>query len=448
MIVVAAAQSGSGTLTDVANAFKLTSGTWISTALAYARRLFFALVKLELAWTGVTYVLQRDNLSDFVANLVLKFMGVFFFLAVLQNAPLWIPAIVNSFAQAGASIGGQTGVLDPSATFGEGLQLAEAMVVSINSPDMFSAIIPALLAVLCSIWVVAAYAVVAGQLMVTLIESYIVISAGLFFLGFSGSRWTLTFSERYIGYAISVGIKLFMLYLIIGLGQTLTAQWLTLFKPGVAASPQLYIGVAGSALVFTLLGWQIPNLAASLMNGSPSMSFGAIANTAGSMAAGAATLTGTGIGATAAISAAGVSGASYLAARATSGRDQGPSGGPRETAPVGVIAGRPEELDSYHFGPEQPSTTTTPTSGASSEPTTGDAGSSASPSSESSPPATPTSNSRPSRSTVDASRGTSKSLLDTARRISTALQNVQPPVFPNDSAGGSIQIRFKHHDAD
>jgi type IV secretion system protein TrbL len=238
-----------------------------------------------------------------------------------------------------------------------------------------------------------------------------------------------------------------MLYLIIGLGQTLTMQWLTLFKPGVAASPQLYIGVAGSALVFTLLGWQIPNLAASLMNGSPSMSFGSIANTAGTMAAGAATLTGTGMGATAAVAAAGVSGATFLAARATSGSGQSPSGGRRESAPVGVIAGRPEELESYHFGPEQRPSTAAQHSGAMSEPTTSDVGSSASQSVSSTPEA-PTSHSQPPRSTIDPSRGGSKSLLDTARRISTALQNVQPPLFPNDSAGGSIHIRFKHHDAD
>jgi type IV secretion system protein TrbL len=446
MIAVAAAASGSGTLTDVANAFKLTSGTWISTALAYARHLFFALVALELAWTGVTYLLQRDNLSDFVANLVLKLMGVFFFLAVLQNAPTWIPDIVNSFAQAGSTIGGQTNVLDPSATFGEGLQLAEAMVVSINSPDMFTAMIPALLSVLCAIWVVAAYAVVAGQLMVTLIESYIIISAGLFFLGFSGSRWTLPFSERYIGYAISVGIKLFMLYLIIGLGQTLTIQWLTLFKPGVAAAPQLYIGVAGSALVFMLLGWQIPNLAASLMNGSPSMSFGAIANTASSMAVGAASLTGTGVGVTAAIAAAGVGSTSFFAARATSGRGQSPSGGGRNLGVEGVIAGRPEALESYRFPPERASTAAEVQAGGSSEPTTGDSATSGSSPSESKAPAT--SNSQVSQSTVERSPSASKSLLSTARRISTALKNVQPPLFPNDSASGSISIRFKHHDAD
>src|SRR6202040_1705231 len=108
-----------------------------------------------------------------------------------------------------------------------------------------------------------------GQLMVTLIESYIVISAGLFFLGFSGSRWTLPFSEKYVAYAVSVGIKLFMLYLIVGLGQTLAAQWQKLFAPGIVAAPDIYIGVAGSALVFMLLGWQIPNLAPSLMSGSP-----------------------------------------------------------------------------------------------------------------------------------------------------------------------------------
>ena len=60
----AAADGGAGTLTDVANAFKTTSAGWISTALDYARHLFFLLVAIELAWTAVTYVLQRDSLSE------------------------------------------------------------------------------------------------------------------------------------------------------------------------------------------------------------------------------------------------------------------------------------------------------------------------------------------------------------------------------------------------
>ena len=481
--VNAAATGGNGTLTDVANAFKATSGSWITTALAYARHLFVLLVALELAWTGVTYVLQRDSLPDFVANLVLKLMGVFFFLAVIQNAPTWIPAIVGSFSQAGSAISGQSVVLDPSATFGEGLQLAKTMLATLNNPAFLTAVLAILLAVLCSIAVVVAFAVVAGQLMVTLIESYIVISAGLFFLGFSGSRWTLPFSERYVGYAISVGIKLFMLYLIVGLGETLAHDWLPLFKAGSPSPPEVYIGVAGSALVFMLLGWQIPSMAASLMNGSPSMSLGGLANTASTMVAAGAAVGGAGLAVSGAVTAASVSAATMAAARL----NPSSRSGAHEPAPVGFISGPPDGVGSRPSSDSQPSSgpvaDTAPapqphpnsTIGDQSETTTqgSSLGGAIGPE-----PATSVGGSHipgdggvgassDARSPVEDNLAVLRAIAETAReaasaqvpspasriasvtrKASAALRNVQLPSAPSDAAGGAIHIRFRHHDGD
>jgi type IV secretion system protein TrbL len=482
----AAADGGAGTLTDVANAFKTTSAGWISTALDYARHLFFLLVAIELAWTAVTYVLQRDSLSDFVASVVLKLMGVFFFLALLQNAPVWIPYVVDSFSQAGANIGGQGVVLDPSSTFGEGLQLAKNMLGTLSNPVFFTAIVAVLLAVFCSIGVVVAYAVVAGQLMVTLIESYIVVSAGLFFLGFSGSRWTLPFSEKYVAYAVSVGIKLFMLYLIVGLGQTLAAQWTVLFTPGVIASPDLYIGVAGSALVFMLLGWQIPSLAASLMNGSPMMTLGTAGSTLGTMAAGGATVVAGGLAATGAVALSGVAAAAALAGTIADPKKLEHGSNSMPPGAVGIITGAPRDR-----GPEAtrtPATTLAANAGLESGPVTSSSvnetgkedsqtgvqgaqvdGSYSAAAMSGSAPLHTASKSSMVDASADALRAESPGDASMAgsgaapnpyspdaknrsgpslRSALDALRSLRIPSMPNDAAGGSIHIRFKHHDAE
>jgi type IV secretion system protein TrbL len=481
-----ASSGGAGTLTDVANAFKATSAGWITTALDYARHLFFLLVAVELAWTSVTYALQRDSLSDFVASVVLKLMGVFFFLAVLQNAPVWIPYIVDSFSQAGANIGGQRVVLDPSSTFGVGLQLAKNMLGTMSSPVFFTAIVAVLLAVFCAIGVVVAYAVVAGQLMVTLIESYIVVSAGLFFLGFSGSRWTLPFSEKYVAYAVSVGIKLFMLYLIVGLGQTLAGQWTVLFTPGVIASPDVYIGVAGSALVFMLLGWQIPSLAASLMNGSPIMTLGTAGSTLGTMAVGGATVVAGGLAATGAVALSGVAAAAALASSMSDSKKLEQDSNSTPPGAPGVITGAPWDRGLKSGG--IPATNPGANAGSGSGPSTlsgvsetemessqtgiHNAQSDGGDRSETTAgPVPPISASKPSivdpgsdsvrtdspRDAFTASSGATPN-PDTSgaknrsgqilRSAVDALKNLRIPSMPNDAAGGSIHIRFKHHDAE
>lgn len=266
---------------------------------------FFALVAIEIAWSAITYVLQKDSLPDFVASLLLKILGVGFFYIVLQPAygPVWIGDIISSFTQAGSAIGGQSQFLpsDPSSVFNCGTDVANAMLQSVSNNNTginFGNLLPAIEAIfaalICALGVVLAFAIIAGQLLITLIESYIVIGAGVFMLGFTGSRWTLVFGEKYVGYAFSVGIKLFMLELIVGLGYALGQQWAALFANGIAP-PETYIEVVGAALIFGFVAWQIPGLAASLMNGSPRMTLGSFLNTAGTVAVGGVVV-GTGVG--------------------------------------------------------------------------------------------------------------------------------------------------------
>ena len=57
-----------------------------------------------------------------------------------------------------------------------------------------------------------------------LVESYVVVGAGFIFLGFGGSRWTAPYVERYIALAVAVGVKLMVLYMLIGAGMTLSAS--------------------------------------------------------------------------------------------------------------------------------------------------------------------------------------------------------------------------------
>jgi type IV secretion system protein TrbL len=403
-------------------------------------------------------------------------MGVFFFLGLLQNAPTWVPAVVDSFSQAGAAISGQNTVLDPSSTFGQGLQLAKAMLGTLNNPAIFTAVLPVLLAVLCSIGVVIAYAVVAGQLFITLIESYIVISAGLFFLGFSGSRWTLPFSERYVGYAVSVGIKLFMLYLIVGLGATLAQQWQTLFTPAVVAQPEVYIGVAGSALVFMLLGWQIPNLAGALMNGSPSMTLGTAGNMVATTAsAGAGVATGAfavaGVGAGAAISA-----AAAIAARTANPSALEASSESSSPRPIGFIEPAPRNQETAQQAPSDnldltASATTAPTvsrGAATSDWTQGGGTSGSAFSSSGAAGAEPDQVDGTTKYDIssESAASTTRSLEDliaqhaskssvqqttpsnALRSAMDAMRGLRIPTLPHDAAGGSIHIRFRHHDGD
>jgi type IV secretion system protein TrbL len=120
----------------------------------------------------------------------------------------------------------------------------------------------------------------------------------LIFLGFGASRWTVPYTERYISLVVSTGVRLMVLYMIIGLGQTLSNTWVQEASQIAlsTAGLQSLFGLLASVIVFMALAWQVPKLASSILQGSlqmgssdliaPAMS---AAVTAGTIAAVAAT---------------------------------------------------------------------------------------------------------------------------------------------------------------
>jgi type IV secretory pathway TrbL component len=68
-----------------------------------------------------------------------------------------------------------------------------------------------------------------------------------------------------------VGIKLFFLYLMVGIGLTITAGWNTALIGWTAGDPSLPLTIAGGAMIFALLAWTIPNTAASIVGGAVSL---------------------------------------------------------------------------------------------------------------------------------------------------------------------------------
>ena len=283
------------------------SGGWMATALGYATNLFFGLAALEFAWSAIQLTLKKSELSEIMVGTLFKVMSLSFFAMVLIKAPEWIPAIINSFKAAGAGVGG-TSVLSPSAVFDQGLQVAASLMQFSNdaAPSTGDMIIntltnsgqglgkfmlSAIIVGVASVFIVLGYGLIAVQLLITLVESYLIIGGGALMLGFSGSRWTHNLSEKYFGYAISVGVKLFTIYLIIGFGDSFTQALKDTIAAAYAAHPEGpsfgdYLGVGGASLFYGVTGYMAPGLAGSMLNGTVAMSLQS-AGTAAGMVGGA-----------------------------------------------------------------------------------------------------------------------------------------------------------------
>jgi len=133
--------------------------------------------------------------------------------------------------------------------------------------------------VFCAVVVFIAYLAIAIQFVVALVESYLVIGAGVIFLGFGGSRWTAAYVERYIAYAVSVGMKLLVLYLLVGAGMTLSEGWRLVAQSAATSIDPARTGfdLAAAAVMFLCVCWMSPKISSAMLGGVASMSGGDLA---------------------------------------------------------------------------------------------------------------------------------------------------------------------------
>jgi type IV secretion system protein TrbL len=275
-------------LDKIVRSYRDASSGWFNKLFVYAKRLFWLLAAIEFAWAATTWVLEKDNMNSLTAALIKKIMGISIFYALLLYAGEWMPAIVNSLKTAGQSAA-NIRVSTPSQVIDLGINIANLIWEAIKKQGIMGSFAAAFICGFSAIIIVVSFTVVAAQLMIALIESYIVISAGVLFLGFGGSRWTVDFAQKYISYAFSVGVKLFILYLILGLGMSQAATWQQLLTNVDAVKDTVNIlAVLGASVVLCFLCYQTPSMAASMLSGSPSLTAGSAAQAGGMMMAGAA----------------------------------------------------------------------------------------------------------------------------------------------------------------
>ena len=249
-------------LNEITQAYANLSVGWLDTLLPMAQRIFVVLATIELAWSGIWWAFIARKDENLIANMVHKLMVIMFFYTVVLFASSWIPWIISGFITAGSAASGFDS-LNPSNVLQAGLDTAVLLWKS--AKDAYGWYFMPAWAYLSPPLIVIAFAIMAGILVVTLIEAYIVIGGGVLMLAFAGSRWTSTLAEGYLLYAIKVGIRLFTLYLLIGVGMGLPAQWIEVLDTVRPGSPKMELEVMAGSIVLLMVVWKVPLYASSMI---------------------------------------------------------------------------------------------------------------------------------------------------------------------------------------
>lgn len=307
-------------LDQVVSQFQTTAAGWQGTLRSFALTSFYILALVELTWSIARLAIGRADFSEWMGELVRQIMFLGFFLALLQNSVTWSTAIVNSFRQA-AGAAGNVGIY-PSDVFAAGVKLASNVLSQMSFFD------PAATAgfMVAGIVILVCFALMAAGMVLALVESYIIISAGVLFMAFGASRWTKDFAVSTIRYAVSVGAKLFIMQLLLSVGTSFIQTWANANATGQMDNAALCV-LIGVSIVLLALVKIIPDTFQRMINGSSFGSGSALLGASAAVGAGVAAAGVAAIGAGAAAMQAGRLASAQLAASAAAG-----------TAPQSAIA--------------------------------------------------------------------------------------------------------------
>jgi len=269
----------SGSFTGLLDLIQQKAAQWDTNLRAYATRLFWLLVSIQFIWTFFPLVFKQADLGEIVGELIRFILVTGFFLALLMFSTEWGDAVVNSFREAGGAASGQGKALKPGDIFKTAIDLA----YTIGTVETWNPV-TALIIALAGILVLLCFAFIAAFMGLTIIESYIVINAAVLFMGFGGSQWTREYALAIVRYAVSVGAKLFILTLLVGLIIDSAKTWQAAYNND-AASMWTMVGLALACAYFAKT---IPELIAGLISGTSAGGGSAIGGMAAAAAAGAA----------------------------------------------------------------------------------------------------------------------------------------------------------------
>lgn len=314
---VLAAINGDGLLNDVTQRFLTQSATWGATITQYATWLFWVLATISMVWTFGMLALRKADIGDFFSEFIRFTVTTGFFWWLLSNGPTMAMAIINSLRQIGAAAGGLPNTLTPSTPISIGFDIVKKAFVGLSWVHP----VDNLAIELISIAVVVCMAVVAANVLITLVTAWTMAYAGTFILGFGGSRWTSDMAIGYFKAMLGIGLELMTMTLLVGIATSVIDGFYNQLDGSSVYELLLVFCVCA---VLALLIHKIPGRVAALAGGGAGASIGAGSVMAAATMAASAVATG---GAAIAAGASGMAGGTQALMAAFSKANASESGG-------------------------------------------------------------------------------------------------------------------------
>ncbi|MDD0927995.1 P-type conjugative transfer protein TrbL [Xylella fastidiosa subsp. multiplex] len=251
-----------GLLDNILQRFQQVTNTWSGEIVRYASLLFWSLSLLSMTWTYGMMVLRKADIQEFLAETIRFFAIMGFFWWLLINAPAMSTAIINSLRQIAANATGLGNTLSPSGIVDIGFDITSKVIddSSIWSP------VNSAVGIIASTVILIVLALIAVNMLLLLVSGWLLSYGTVFLLGFGGGRWTSDIAISYYKTVIGLGMQLFAMILIIGIGRSFIDQYYAAVMASTITIKALLVMLVASIVLLSLVN-KIPPMFASIVGG-------------------------------------------------------------------------------------------------------------------------------------------------------------------------------------
>jgi len=212
--------------------------------------------------------LQKADIGEFLAEFLRFIMFTGFFWWLLLNGPNYAVSIMDSMRQLGGQATGLNTALSPSNIVDVGFAIFDRVV------DKSSFWTPAdsIAGIIIAVIVLIILALVAVNMLILLISGWILAYAGVFFLGFGGSKWTSEMAINYFKTVLNIAAQLLAMVVIVGIGNAILITYYNSLSAD-ATIKELAVEVVVAVVLFALVN-KIPGLIGGLASGGGAHALG------------------------------------------------------------------------------------------------------------------------------------------------------------------------------
>lgn len=256
-----AAIDNADVLDNVLTRYQTAASGWADTITDSASWLFWTLVLISMVWTFGMMALRKADIGEFFAEFVKFTIFTGFFWWLLTNGPAFAKSIMDSLRQIGGNATGLGTSLSPSGVVDVGFAIFDKVI---DQSSMWSPVNSVTGVIIAGI-ILTILALVGVNMLLLLVSGWILAYAGVFFLGFGGSRWTSDMAINYYKTVLGVAAQFLVMVLIVGIGRTFLDDYYGRMSEGITIK-ELGVMLIVSMILLMLVN-KLPSLVSGIITG-------------------------------------------------------------------------------------------------------------------------------------------------------------------------------------